>query len=537
MRTFVGTNQIHLETKKERSFYIGFVLQAHLRAILFAVVFLLGLGINAQEKKEKVVLTLKEAVQKAVENSPEVKSNVYELAKTDTGFLKSQSKYSWRLIGGVDSQKQVLPDNQLNFFSGTKISNDKIFAGVEKIFMTGTYFKVEASTVRFDSNAFEDPIRNAGSFRALALPPLYTGAITVTLSQDILKNSFGVQDRNLQKILEHQSEIAKLDISYKLSNLIVNTLVSYWSYVVSDSSLKTYEQLQRNTRNIRDLTVQKTKLGLSENFEINQWNALLSQTESQMERTKLEREENRRKLARVLGLPNDAELGQISDLREEVPSDINLEKDTEFAFQNRNDWKALNLRKEIVAMSEKTAQDNALPSVKLNLIGSSKGQTLAAPQNNYLDTGEGVMSRKYYEATANLRVTYPLGDTGVRADLRDSKVSSMQVSLAEQDMRREIEDDLKIKYETVLVGHKILLNATKTRKQSEAYYGGLYNGFRQGRFNAVAVKNALDTLVQNQLAETQAKINFNIDLLRYEIAKNSLLQNYEIDIDQLVPKF
>jgi outer membrane protein TolC len=489
------------------------------------------------ESKEKTILTLKEAVQKAVENSPEIKSNVYELSKADTGFLKSQSKYSWRLVGGVDSSKQILPDNQLNFFSGTKISNDKIFAGIEKMFTTGTYFKVEASTIRFDSNAFEDPIRYAGTFRALALPPLYTGAITVTLSQDLLKNSFGVQDRNLQKILEHQSEIAKLDISYKLSNLIVNTMVSYWAYVVSDTSLKTYEQLQRNTRNIRDLTVQKTRLGLSENFEINQWNALLSQTESQMERTMLEREENRRKLIRVLGLEPDVELGQISDLKEDIPKDIDIEKDLQYAFENRTDWKSLTLKKEIVSMSEKSAKDNALPSVKLNLVGSAKGQNLAAPQNNYLDTGEGVFSRKYYEATANLKVSYPIADSGVRADLRDAKISGLQVSLQESDLKREIEDDLQIKYKTVLVGHKILQNAVKTKKQSEAYYNGLYNGFRQGRFNAVAVKNALDTLVQNQLAETQARINFNIDLLRYEIARNSLLKNYEIDVEQIMPRF
>jgi len=501
------------------------------------IIFFINFNINSQGNREKLNFTLKEVVQKAIENSPEIKSNVYELAKTDTGFLKSQSKYSWRLVGGLDSQKQILPDNQVNFFSGTKISNDKIFAGVEKIFPTGTYFKVEASTVRFDSNAFEDPIRYGGTFRNLGIPPLYTGAITVTLSQDILKNSFGVQDRNIQKILEHQSEIAKLDISYKLSNVIVNTLVSYWNYVISDSSFKTYERLQRNTKNIRDLTIQKTKLGTSENFEVNQWNAALSQVESQLEKTKLEREENKRKLLRILGLSTDEELGEITDLKEEIPQDFNLEKDVEYAFQNRTDWKSLQIRKEIVAMSEKNAIDNALPSVKLNLIGSSKGQTIVAPQNNFLDSSEGVTSRKYYEATANLRVTYPLADKGIKADIRDSKISALQVSLAEQDLRREIEDDLKIKYETVVVGYKILQNAIKTRKQSEAYYNGLYNGFRNGRFNTLAVKNALDTLVQNQLAETQAKINFNIDILRYEIARNSLFESYEIDIEQIIPKF
>ncbi|MCM8814657.1 MAG: TolC family protein [Candidatus Omnitrophica bacterium] len=509
-----------------------------LKFLFLIGVFSIHFGVIARdvENKEKIKLTTKEAVQRALQNNPEIKSNIFELGKADTNFLKAESKYSWRLIAGVDSKKSILPDNQLNFFSGTKISDDKIFAGIEKIFTTGTYFKVEVSNNRFDSNAFEDPIRNAGTFRALALPPLYTGAITVTLSQDLLKNTFGVQDRNLKKILENQSEISKLDLSFKVSNSIVNTLVSYWTYVISDSSIKTYEKLLQNVKNVRNLTIQKSKLGLSENFEINQWNALLAQTENQLEKTKLEREENKNKLLRILGLPNTTEIGEISDLKEEIPSDYNVERDTEYAFQNRADWKTMIIRKEIVALTEKSAKDNALPSIKLTVIGSSKGQTIVAPQNNFLDTNEGTLSRKYYEATANLRVTYPIADSGIKADLRDAKISEMQVSLLEQDLKREIEDDIRIKYETVVATHKILQNSIQMRKQSEAYYNGLYRSFNQGRFNSITVKNALDTLVQNQLQETQAKINFNIEILRYEIARNSLLKTYEIDVEQLIPK-
>jgi outer membrane protein TolC len=514
--------------------------------IIFVLNVLLGSGVYSQAKKsvpveepkEKISLTLKEAVQKAIENSPDVKNNTYELAKADSGFLKSQSKYSWRLVSGVDSQKSVLPFNRNNIFSGTKSTTDKIYAGVEKIFQTGTYFKVEASTVRFDSNAFEDPFKNAvsGVGFPLAIPPLYTGAITVVLSQDILRNSFGVQDRNIQAILEQQSEIAKLDLSYKISNLIVETMVSYWSYQVSDSSLKTYNQLMNNTKNIRNLTIQKTGLGLSENFEINQWNALLSQTESQLEKTKLEREEAKRKLIRILNLPQDSELGEITDLKTELPTGMDYEKDLEYAFQNRSDWKIVNIRKDIANRSEQNANDNALPSVKVNLVGSSKGQTLVSPQSNFTDTEYGVLSRKYFEATANIKVTYPIGDQGVKADIRDAKISQMQVKIQEDDLRREIMDDVRIKHDTVIISHKILQNAIKTKKQSEAYYAGLYNSFARGRFNAVAVKNALDTLVQNQLQEIQAKINFNIDLLRYEIAKNSLLQTYDVDVEKILPK-
>ncbi|MCB1176579.1 MAG: TolC family protein, partial [Leptospiraceae bacterium] len=425
---------------------------------VFSLLAITSFGALVSQETERLNLTLKEAVQKAVENSPEVRNNTYELAKSDSGYLKSQSKYSWRLVSGVDSQKSVLPFNRNNIFNGTKSTTDKIYAGIEKIFQTGTYFKVEASSTRFDSNAFEDPIRNAVSgvgFSSLALPPLYTGAITVTLSQDLLKNSFGVQDRNIDKILEKQSEIAKLDLSYKLSNIIVETLVAYWNYEVNESSTKTYIQLMNNTKNIRNLTIRKTRLGLAENFEINQWNALLSQTENQLEKVKLEREEAKRKLLRILNLPSDTELGEITDMKEDLPPGIDFEKDLEYAFENRNDWKSVLLRKEIADLGEQNAKDGALPSVKLTGIVSRKGQTTVSPQNNFTDRNYGVtagsfVDPKYYEATANLKVTYPIADKGVRASLRDSKISQMQVKIQEDDLRREIMDDIRIKYDTVI---------------------------------------------------------------------------------------
>ena len=311
--------------------------------------------------------------------------------------------------------------------------------------------------------------------------------------------------------------------------------MDYWNYSVSDSSAVTFEQLLKNTKNIRDLTKQKTGLGLAENFEINQWNALYTQTENQLERAKLERDENKRKLIRNLNLTSDSEIGSITDLETEIPAGLNFEKDLEYAYQNRGDWKSMKLRKEIAELSMKNAKDNALPSLKVSGSYSYQGQTLISPQDNFTNTANGIPSFKYHNLNANARLTYPIGDTGVKAELRDSAILQRQVSIMEEDLKKEIADELRARVDAVIIGHKILQNAIKTRKESESYYNGLLGSFRQGRFTAVAVKNALDTLVQNQLQEVQSKINFNINILRYEVAKNSLLKKFDIDVDKIIP--
>lgn len=119
---------------------------------------LLSLSIPLFADDSVLKLTTEETVKRALESNYNLQNLRYELAKSDTNFLKNDSKYSWRLVADGRSSQSILPFNQTNIFTGTKISDDTIKGGIEKILQTtGTYFKVEAGTRRFDSNAFENP--------------------------------------------------------------------------------------------------------------------------------------------------------------------------------------------------------------------------------------------------------------------------------------------------------------------------------------------------------------------------------------------
>ncbi|MCP5495193.1 MAG: TolC family protein [Leptospiraceae bacterium] len=481
-------------------------------------------------------LSVKEAVQRSLEVNPTIQNLKYEIIKSDSAYLKNESKYAWRVIGDVDLQKSVLPFNRANYLSGTKSQTDIFSGGVDKLFATtGTYFKLTASHQRFDSNAFENPLQTPPGFGALGVQQLYTGAITALLSQDLLKNFFGIQMRNQEKILKNQAIIIREEMSYNIAGTVVQTLVDYWTYLVSDSSVDTFEKLSKNTRHIRNLTIQKTKLGLAERFEINQWNAVLSQSENQLENSKLEKEKNRKKLIRVLNLTEDSEIGGIEELTEDLPPGLDVEKDLDYAFQNRSDWKKIKLQKESSDLGIQIAENEALPSLKVTGSYALKGQNFNSPQKNFTDGSAGIPSARFFEAIGSAKLVYPIMDQGIKAGIRDAHIQKRQVNIQEEDLRREITDDVITRHNAVISSHKVLKSSVKMRKEAESYYNGLLASFRKGRFTAVAVKNALDTLVQYQLQEMQAKINFNINLMRYELAKNSLFKKFDVDLDKLLP--
>ncbi|EQA36309.1 outer membrane efflux protein [Leptospira inadai serovar Lyme str. 10] len=502
-----------------------------------AILVVSQFGLLAQSGTKQLKLTTEETVKRALESNFNLQNLRYQLVKSDSDYLKAESKYSWKIVADGSFNQTVLPFNQNNVFTGNKISDDTIKGGIEKtIRATGTYFKIEAGNRRFDSNAFEDKSNPfTASFSGLGLPPLYTGFLRLTFSQDLMKNAFGYQGRNEEKILDKQTQIAKNQVSQQISQAIVDSLLDFWDYSIKLHSLKTYRKLQENVKDIRNLTMRKQGLGLSEGFEVNQWNSLLAQADSQLETAIVQKDESKRKLARELKLDDGTELSEETDLLEEIPEKPDYAKDLVIAYQKRADYLNAIKQKEIAEVLLKNAKDNQLPSLTLSGTAASQAQTLASPQKNYSDPADGVSSFKYKDYQSKLAFSYPLFDKGVYAGRRDSEIGVRQAVLAEQDIKNQVRDDVRGRIDSLEASYRIYKNSIVTERETQSYYNGVLRSFRQGRADAVAVKNALDTLVQDQLSLTQAKVNFNIDLMRYYIAKNTLLERFDLSVDKLLP--
>lgn len=490
--------------------------------------------ISKQLRNLTVDLTLKEIIQRLVDKNVLVQNSKQEYAKVDTELMKNDSKYAWKLLGEIQTYKAKLPVNSLNLVSGNKQQQDKISVGIEKMFQTGTYFKIEASTIRFDTNAFESSSSSNSVLSIMSAPPLYTGAISLTLSQEILKYSFGKTEKNLEKMLQLQSLGRQDVIIFNLTGLVVQTFVDYWTLAMLDSSISTTEKILRNTRNIRNLTYKKQSIGLSEKFELNQWNGIVYQLESQIEKSKLDRELLQNKLNRSLHLDSGTKIGKIGDMVDALPKDLDLEKDTQYALDNRLDLKNIKKQKEVAKLGLSNAEDEDMPSLKISGVYSTRGQSFISPQENLYDYNYGILSGKYPEVRAKIELSYPLWDQGIKSNIRDAHVQIKQLEIQEANLRREIIDEMKIRFDSILSSYDILKNAIRIEKETSTFYNSVYNQFVIGRVSAIIVKNALDAYSQAQLGAMQAKINYNINLLRYDLTKNYIFEKYGIEIYQIL---
>lgn len=480
---------------------------------------------------KKLRLTISQAIEQVIENNTIVQNAKLEIVKADSPEWKNESKYTWKALASIQSAKQLFPENRNNIFAGTIRSQDKISAGIEKQFKTGTYFKTEISTIRYDVNAFENPNAQTAAFGSLlAAPPMYTGALSVTLSQELLKYGFGKNEEDKEKLLKNQTLLVRENYINILTQLVVKILVDYWSLSIVDSQIATYEKVSKNTEEIRRLTLRKTGLGLSEGFEVNQWNQAYLKTQSLLEKAKVDRLEAERNLIRILNVDTSSSIEGVTDLSETLPTGIDLKADKEYALSRRTDYLILKRQREIAKLALNTALAEDDPSLLATVTYGSLGQNFLSPQENFIARQRGITSLNYPQILAELKMSYPLWDLGIKAGIRDAETNLKLNELKIQNLEQEITQEIDIRYEALIASHSLLKDLVKTRKETEIFYNGLMERFRQGRYTAVNVKNALDSLANAELAVTQAKINFNINLVRYELAKNSLFEKYGLDL-------
>ena len=481
-------------------------------------------------------LSLEDAVKNVLENNLTVKNAKLEIAKTDSATIKNTSKYTWKVFSDITIFKNVQPINNTTLLAGNKISQDKIAGGIEKLFETGTNLNLEVSTTRFDSSAFEGDIGLLfPTFSRLAIKPIYTGAYTIKISQEIYKSSFGVIERNNEKILKTKAIIERDQLVFLLSNLVTKTLIDYWALSIQESAVDTFEKLLKNAKFIQSITNRKRNLGLSEPFEVNLWNSIVSNLESQLLKAKSERDIAKRDLKRILSLDPKIEVKGITELNETLPDNLNLEEDIKTALNKRIDLKNIKRSSENEKLIYQNAVEEDNPSIKVTATYSSKAQTFYSPQENFfLNNAYGVNTFKFPETRGEISLSYPLWDEGIKEAIKESRVNISQLQQKENDLKREIETEVRNRHDAILSSHSNLVFAKNNLEEVIKYYKGITEKFSQGRYTAQNLKNALDSLAQAELAVIQNRVTFNINLIRYELVKNTLFEKYGIDPDIIV---
>jgi len=464
-------------------------------------------------------ITLSAAIKKAIESNHDILAGKYDVAMSDTYYEQFQSKYSayFSASGGMSSTKY--PELMYSQYGKNKKTVD-ITASLAKSFSTGTTIAGGVS----NTNA-KTEWNTAGHPEKTSTPVLF-----VSLEQELLKNAFGYNERKQEKILKNSSLMQKDQIIYGLSLVVVSVIVDYWNVIVNKTQLDNSITMLEETKKVRRIVADNVKLGLAEQFELNYWNSLIATSEASVSHAEQNYRDVLRKFLQVVNMTEEITMQEKAILQNRLP-EINSEAALKKAYLKRADYLNALRNYENAKLQLDIDGNGALPSLTGSITVSSMdyNESMSKSQTN-------VSSGKYPSYEAQIKMTYPLGDSNQKVNERNSRWKVQQAKFQVEKYSRVVKDDITTKVEKVNTNFKLYQKAREARMQAEIYYDKMLINLRRGRFTAAVVRNSLDALINSREQELQLLVLFNASLLDFEVSKNDLFETYGIDVEKYIPK-
>lgn len=223
-------------------------------------------------------ITLGQAMEWAVKQNFDMLSVSYEVAMLDTQYSQFLKKFAPQLIvEGSGAYSRNTPSQRL--MAGETVTQAKVDAKIAKNFMSGTTI-VGGVNYEYDDFNGRNSIFGGMSGPANAHKP----GVFVMVQQELLKNAFGITDRQVQEIIKNESKKKKDIILFQLSLIIVQVVGEYWNTVMSKVSLENAELQVKETRKVRDITARNAAYGLADDYTLRLYNSMLAGAEKNRNR-------------------------------------------------------------------------------------------------------------------------------------------------------------------------------------------------------------------------------------------------------------
>jgi len=411
--------------------------------ILFAGFFVNTLFSKELIKTNKKILLFNEYHKLLDKKIPDIKKNLISVKKSEEALKGSKFIYDTNL----NASAQYFRQKPYSLGSSFIIDHKSGFApsvGMNQILpYLGTRLNLSFQY------SLSDTIGTNSITNQSSTISQYQPSVSLSITQPLLYNAFGVLDKYTYKDAKYKLEIAKL--SQKENNKAIYTYYKklYYNWIMSAEVLDILKKALNNAKRIEAKTRRQVRVRLSDNDDLQKSVASRIQYQLQYEQNLL----NYKKIKKEINLIIDtSKYAPDKKLFEKTFDKYNKEKimaDVKFV-QTRN---SRILKKNIASIKYQSSilQNKLLP--ELNLIGSvtqkSNADSVSSAFSNMSDT-------EYY---VGLSMSYALGNSKAKSDLKQADLSIQELNQTYKSTNNSF--DVKLK--------SLVSNITSYKKQHQFY--------------------------------------------------------------------
>lgn len=426
--------------------------------------------------------------------------------RADLALAQSRGVYDWTLIANSGYKIDRSED-----LSGTKNPEDKIFnfsTQLAKKFSTGT-----TATATYDHLAQNSTLSTFGS-SLNRTPTQYRDVFGFRLKQELLRNSFGVNDRRAEEVARKGVEISDLDRKEKLEDVVLDEIKLYWGTYISKELLQSAIKARDKYQKLVESVKRKSGLGIAQVGELARVQAEFEGLDQKVI------DLSAKYLAQVNQLLKELQIESKEDVVFDVPSlipEVGAEKEFDVATSRKIMIANLNIQKNEV--SRDLANLDGMPEV--NLIGEinqtgidqrADRATAEMSGGDYPTYFVGVEFRTYLGSEAK---------TGAYINAKN------EILIAENQLKQsrdKISVDQKNAWQNVFAKKGICEKAQQTFKLRSQVVTEQERGYSRGRVTLSELILSFNNMFDAESAKVKAIGDFHIALNELAALRDELVK-------------
>lgn len=458
-------------------------------------------------------MTLEEALDYSVENSPELKNALMNLeryqASLDAQKASLKSKFALTLNPLTYSRNRYFDNRLSQWYTNESVASSGTFSITQPILWTD-------ATVSLN-NKFGWQNNNSNISGATNNNKAFSNDLYLSISQPLFTYNKTKMDL---KSIELDYENALINYSLRRLSLESSITTQFYNVYIAQNNLQISRAELKDAEENYTIIKNKVEADLSTKDELYQAELNLSTANSTVENRLVSLDNAKDDLKKILGISLDEDIDIVAEVSAQ-PVEVDLNKAIQNALSSRLELRQREIsRKELDFQMKQIREINSLDgdvSLSIGIMGDNEalGDIYKNPTNN---------------PRVSISFSVPIFDWGERkARIKAQKIAIEMHDLETEEEKKEIEINIRKSYRNL----KNLLTQIEIAKQSinnaQLTYDLNAERYRNGELTGMEMSQFQTQLSNKKMSYVSTLINYKLELLNmkiltlYDFEKNEAL--------------
>jgi outer membrane protein TolC len=507
--------------------------------VLPAATLLPPQGLAAHVTDGKLVLSLEDVIQLALQNNTDIKIADAPLQLAQNALHSTYSPFDPLVSSGFNASRSKTPsDSQLQGAAVQSYLSQSTQVAYSQTFETGTNFQTNFYVNKYSTN-------NDYYF----LNPSFNTSLQFSLTQPLLRNAGLFPNRAPILIARRNLQQARAGFEVEVNAIVLNAMVQYWTVILDRENLVVQRKSLDSAQRSYDRDKKQLSLGVVAPVDTYRSEAQVASRRLSLIQNEYALKQDEDDLRRFIGAdldpsvrPLDMQLTETPETAGELAA-VDIEAEQSRALANRAELEAARLRLASDDLNLRLAHNNLRPSLQLSAsyAGSGVGGTeydlnVTPPARisagGFSDSVNQAVHFNYPTYAVSLSLSLPIKNHAAEANLGNALVNRKNDQYQQRGVTQTIMLDVSNAVHQV-EQDKLSIEAAKA--SADLARKSLHAEERKQQLGDEPVFFVLEAqteLAQAEASLVQAEISYQVALANLDRATGDLLQHHNIHLSQ-----